>query len=81
MLSPSAIQRADDLVGIAMPIVPLSSALAAPSNPNTLNASVAANVANFIQFLPGDSPPNARTPKQELLRNSAGRRIHSPARS
>src|SRR5882724_5741189 len=52
MLSPSAIQRADDFVGIAMPMVPLSCACAAPASVANPSATAAATVLTFsIGFL------------------------------
>src|SRR5579863_2899760 len=58
MLSPSAIQRADDLVGIEMPMVPLSSACAAPAHANTPNATAVASALILMRYLPSiDSAP------------------------
>src|SRR5258708_3769530 len=54
MLSPSAIQRAEDLVGIAIPIVPLSSACAAPAKAIRPNPTATAKIPECsIFFLPG----------------------------
>src|ERR1700730_18048210 len=53
MLSPSAIQRAEDLVGIAIPIVPLSWAWAEPARAVRPSAAATAKILNCtIFFLP-----------------------------
>src|SRR5690349_8320220 len=48
MLSPSAIQRADDLVGIAMPIAPLSWAAAGCKSVVAASAATASIVESFF---------------------------------
>src|SRR5688572_33026287 len=53
MLSPSAIQRAEDLVGIEMPIVPLSCAIACVDRASMPAVSMVMNVlVRFTLFLP-----------------------------
>src|SRR5882672_11103006 len=53
MLAPSEIQRADDLVGIAMPIVPLSWALTGTARASRPSASAASAVLNvFTEVAP-----------------------------
>jgi hypothetical protein len=53
MLSPSAIQRAEDLVGIEMPMVPLSAAIACDARASIPAVTmVVRNLPSFTSILP-----------------------------
>jgi hypothetical protein len=54
MLSPSAIQRADDFVGMEMPIVPLSAAKAWGANDIRPNVNAVRAILNNFIFSMGD---------------------------
>jgi hypothetical protein len=59
MLSPSAIQRADDLVGIEMPMLPLSCAQVDGKTPNAAKVRLAATARKNVRFMKW-VPLNAR---------------------
>src|ERR1700722_16030691 len=72
MLSPSAIQRAEDLVGMEMPIVPLSSAKACGESDIRPRATVIRTNLNDFIFIGGRKQCVGRT----RARSREDRRLH-----
>jgi hypothetical protein len=67
MLLPSSIQRADDFVGIAMPTVPLSAAIAGITNEATPKAAAAINeIMDFISLSLVNKSADEKQPAPKL---------------
>ena len=72
MLSPSAIQRAEDFVGMAMPTVPLSSACGEAANAERAIATAAASVLIPMRNLPETMSAAAQPPSRAAAAAALG---------